>query len=65
MNSNIKKTKIIQDASDIFDCSGETIDDNRDYTLLFLYQLSHESIKEEIIKQEKTKSSLYLLKSKN
>ena len=49
-----KKTKIIQDASDIFDCSGETIDDNREYILLlFLYQLSNESIKEEIIKQEK------------
>ena len=48
-----KKTKIIQDASDIFDCSGETIDDNRDYILLllFVYQLSNESIKEEIIKQ--------------
>jgi hypothetical protein len=60
-----KKTKIIQDASDIFDCSGETIDDNREYILLlFLYQLSNESIKEEIIKQEKTKSLLYLLKSK-
>ena len=35
-----------------------------DYILLFLYQLSNESIKEEIIKQEKTKSLLYLLKSK-
>ena len=55
-----KKTKIIQDASDIFDCSGETIDDNREYILLlFLYQLSNESIKEEIIKQEKIKSLLY------
>ena len=52
-----KKTKIFQDASDIFECSGETIDDNRDYILLlFLYQISTESIKEEIIKQEKTKS---------
>ena len=60
-----KKTKIIQDASDIFECDGETIDDNRDYILLFLYKLSNESIKEEIIKQEKTKSLLYLLKSKN
>ena len=29
-----KTTKIIQDTSDIFDCSGETIDDNRDYILL-------------------------------
>ena len=58
--------KIIQDASDIFDCGCETIDDNRGYILLlFLYQLSNESIKEEIIKQEKTKSLLYLLKSKN
>ena len=61
-----KKTKIIQDASDIFECSGESIDDNRDYILLlFLYQLSNESIKEEIIKQEKTKALLYLLKSQN
>ena len=59
-----KKTKIIQDASDIFDCSGETIDDNRDYILLFVCQLSNESIKKETIKQEKTKSLLYLLKSK-
>ena len=32
--------------------------------LLLLYQLSNKSIKEEIIKQEKTKSLLYLLKSK-
>ena len=39
-----KKTKIIQDASDIFGCSGETVDYNRDYILL-LYQLSNESIK--------------------
>ena len=60
-----KKTKIIQDASDIFDCSGETIDDNREYILLlFVCQLSNESIKKETIKQEKTKSLLYLLKSK-
>ena len=43
----IKTNKIIQDASDIFDCSGESIDDNRDYILL--YQLSNESIKEDII----------------
>ena len=64
MNSNIKKTKIIQDAYDIFDCGGETIDDDRDYILLFLYQLSNESIKEDIMKQEKTKSLLYLLKKK-
>ena len=59
-NSNIKNEN---NASDIFDCSGETIDNNRNYILL--YQLSNESIKEDIIKQENPKSLLYLLKSKN
>ena len=42
----------------------ENIIDNSYYILLILYQLSNESIKEEIIIQEKTKSLLYLLKSK-
>ena len=65
MNSNIKKTKLIQDTNIIFEDMRENIIDNSYYILLLLlYQLSNESIKEEIIKQEKTKSLLYLLKSK-